>query len=242
MTCAPHPLDSLGTGVFIRRIADYPVELLARFSWACIAVVNEGRGALNRDPGWWADARAAGVTLTAFDWLPTPQRFATGLEDAITWSAEHGSACYVADLEREWHHEPAAATAYVDAARRACDAVRCGLGLTSFAMVPKRREWEILVAGCADLSVPQAYDRDGYYAPDYAARCVDRWQALGAQRIAVGRGAFVDPDRRGPEHARWRSVPEIARHRATTPPGMPTCWWPPAGRPRWQRVEAMVRA
>lgn len=234
-------LDVLGTGVFVRRLHDYPIEILARFGWAIVPVINAGRAELNRDPAWWADARAAGVRLVAMDWLPTPTRMVTGHAEAVAWSAEHGAIAWLIDAEAEWHHRPVPAAALVAEARQLCDAHGLGLGLTSLAMLPDRREWEILVAGCADLSVPQPYDRYGAYEADYAARSVDRWQRLGAQRIAVGRGAFVDPDGVGPEKARWRSPQEIERHRATTPPGLATAWWPPAGRPSARVVDAIVR-
>ncbi len=238
------PLDRLGVGVFVRRIQDWPIELLARFGWACVAVLSSGRGAMNRDSGWWRAAGAAGVVLTAMDWLPGPERWPAGLADAIAWSAEHGSVCWVVDAEREWVDEVYEADLYVRRARVRCDAAGCGLGLTSYATLPRRWPAEVFVPGCSDLTIPQPYDRWGAYLPGYAARVLDRYREAGAVRLAVGRGAFVDPDGAGPERARWRTPLEIARHRETTPPIegdlVGSCWWPPRGRPKARVVEAIV--
>lgn len=233
-----HPLDSLGVGVFVRRLRDWPIEALARFDWACVPVLTSGRGAMNRDAGWWADAQAASVRLTAMDWLPPPGNFEAGLERAIDWSAEHGSLCWVVDAEtpgppRGWIGQPVQAHSYVAIARARCDASDCGLGFTGIAMLPRRAEWRAFIEGCGDLLVPQPYDRWGAYEAAYPGRVLDRWRELGArdERLYIGRGAFVDPDGRGPEHARWRTPQEIERHRATTPPGLAgECWWPPVGK------------
>lgn len=245
---APHPLEALGVGVFVRRIEDWPIEVLARFDWACVAVLTSGRGTINRDPAWWKDAGAAGVRLTAMDWLPSPHRWKPGLEEAIDWSTAHGSLCWVADAEtpgppRGWNGATRETRDYLELARARCDAAGCGLGFTGIAMLPRTVTWRRWVAGASDLLVPQPYDRWGAYEPDYAEKVLDRWRELGAaeERLVVGRGAFVDPDARGPEKARWRTPGEIARHRATTPVGATAeCWWPPVGKPPSRAVEAIV--
>ncbi len=243
-----NPLDELGVGVFVRRIGDWPIEVLARFDWACIAVIEDGRGKLNRDVGWWADARAGGVKLTAMDWLPPPAKWRTGLAEAVAWSAEHGSLCYVLDAEgpgppKGWNGQLAPAKAFVAEARRLCDASRTGLGFTGFATLPPIFPGPTFLRGCADLQIPQPYDRHGAYALGYGQRSVDGYRKLGATRIAIGRGAFVDPDGVGPELARWRVPQEIERHRATTPRNglVGEIWWPPAGTPRPRVVDAIVR-
>lgn len=243
-----NPLDELGVGVFVRRIGDWPIEVIARFGWACVAVIGQGRGALNRDPEWWADARAAGVVLTAMDWLPPPAGWKTGLDDAIAWSSAHGSLCYVLDAEtpgppRGWNGQLAPAQAFVREARRLADEYRTGLGFTGLAKLPSIFPGPTFVQECFDLSIPQPYDRYGAYEPLYGRRSVEHYRKLGASRIAIGRGAFVDPDGVGPEKARWRSPQEIERHRATTPTTgiVGEIWWPPAGTPKPRIVDAIVR-
>lgn len=241
-----NPLDALGVGVFVRRIRDWPIEVLARFDWACIAVINSDRGAINRDSQWWRDAGAAGVTLTAMDWLPTPGRWRAGLADAIAWSAEHGSICYVADAEgptppRGWNGEAEAAQEYVAEARRRCDMSRCALGWTGLALPPRDGAWRAF-AGGADLTICQPYDRDHQLDARYPVRSVERYRELGAKRVALGRGAFrreVQPD--GSMRSRWRTPSEIEAHRRTTPEGTTSeCWWMPAGTPSARVVDAIA--
>lgn len=246
-TLAPPPPEGegrLGVGVFVRRISDWPIELLARFDWAVVAVLSSGRGAMNRDASWWRDAGAAGVVLMAMDWLPSPERWRSGLADGIAWSSAHGSTCWINDAEREWVRQALEAARYVEYARAQCDASGCGLGLTSYATLPRHWPSDVLVSGCGDITIPQPYDRWGAYEPGYATRVLERYRELGATRLAVGRGAFVDPDAQGPKKSRWRRPLEIARHRETTPPLkgdlVGECWWPPRGKPPAGRVEAIV--
>lgn len=243
-----NPLDRLGTGVFVRRIGDFPIEVLACFDWACVAVIEKGRSAINRDPAWWADAAAAGVVLTAFDWLPPPATWSTGLEDAIAWSSAHGSICFVLDAEgpgppKGWNGQLAAAQAFSREARRLCDFYRCGLGFTGFASLSPIFPGPTFLQECSDLAIPQPYDRHGAYQPGYGKHSVEGYRKLGATRIAIGRGAFVDPDGVGPDRARWRSPQEIARHRATTPSEglVGSIWWCPVGKPSPRILNAIVQ-
>jgi hypothetical protein len=240
-------LDALGVGVFVRRIKDWPIEVLARFDWACVAVVNDGRGKINRDSQWWRDARAAGVTLTAMDWLPTPGKWRSGLDDAIAWSTEHGSICYVADAEgpappRGWNGAAAQAREYVAAARALCDRHGCALGWTGLALPPRDDAWRAF-AGGSDLTICQPYDRDHELDPRYPVRSVERYRELGAQRVVLGRGAFRrERQSDGSLASRWRTPSEIEAHRATTPAGtVSEAWWMPAGTPRARIVDAIVR-
>lgn len=243
-----HPLERLGTGVFIRRISDWPIEVLARFGWACVAVISGQRARLNRDAAWWRDASAAGVRLTAMDWLPTPATWRSGLAEAIAWSAEHGSLCYVTDAEgpsapRGWNGAVVPARAYVAEMQRLTAAAGCGLGVTALALPPASYP-RILIEGCPDLAITQPYDRDHALDAAYPVRSSARYVELGArpERIVVGRGAFRRERGRGGELVpRWRTPGEIEAHRATTPAGTAaTCWWPPVGRMPPRVVDAIV--
>jgi hypothetical protein len=240
LAVALDPLDALGTGIFVRRAQDWPIELLSMFRWACVAV-RTPNGRLNRDAAWWSEARAAGVVLTAMDWLPEPGGWQPKLlADDIDWTAQQGSVCWVSDAEtpgppRGWNGQLTQTRRYIAEARAACDRAGVALGFTGIAMLPATATWRAWVAGCSDLLIPQPYDRYGAYEVAYPRRVLDRWIELGADagRIVIGRGAFVDPDGPGPLAARWRTAAEIARHRATTPTGYPLvgeAWWPPAGR------------
>lgn len=242
-----NPLDALGVGIFVRRIEDWPIELLARFDWACVAVISSGRGKLNRDPAWWRDAGAAGVTLTAMDWLPPPGNWRPGLADAIAWTAEHGSICYVADAEgpgppRGWNGCDEEAREYVAAMRELCDRAGCGLGVTALAL-PPRSYPRVLIEGCSDLAICQPYDRDHRLDRKYPLRSIERYRDLGAQRIAIGRGAFRrERNSMGELRARWRTPSEIEAHHATTPAEglVGEAWWPPVGTPSDRIVDAIV--
>lgn len=246
-----NPLDNLGVGIFVRRLVDWPIEVLARFDWAAVPVIASGRGKLNRDEQWFKDARNAGVTLVAWDWLPPSGhlKWSPGLGDAIRWSAEQGAACFMSDPEREWYGKRDEAKLYVGASQFAAREAGIALGVTSYALPSKRWPSDVFVPGLPDLCVPQPYDRFGEFAPGYAERSLEAYRRKGAERLVLGRGAFqlVRPhDQPGPQRARarWRYPAEIRAHIATIPARAADVageiWWPPRGEAPKGVVQAIV--
>lgn len=239
-TTAPpgDPLDALGRGVFVRRISDWPVQLLARFDWCCVAVISGRREALNRDAGWYRDAQAAGVAVTVFDWLPSPHNYRAGLRGAVAFAVNVGALCYVVDAEKEWKGAgDEIAAAYMDE----IDAGGMPPGFTSYSL-PKQHPgipWRAFLSRSV-LSIAQAYDRDHLLAPHYATQAVAGYRERGAGRVVVGRGAHRRDDPATPEREVWRTPAQIVEHRATTPPKAAECWWMPAGQPSGRVVDAIV--
>jgi hypothetical protein len=238
------PLDALGVGIFVRKIHDFPIELVARFGWVCVALLNSGRMSLNRDSGWFADARAAGVRITVFDWLPPRARWLAGLTDGVRFADEVGALAWIGDCEGDWHGAPeSAAIAYMDSVTE-FGGGRVRPGFTSLALPSLHRTipWRAFLSRSA-LAIPQPYDADSELDPAYPQRSCDEYRAHGAVRNACGRGAYRRDDPHTPrDEAGWRSASEIAEQRALTPTSglVGTCWWPPAGRPDARLVDAMV--
>jgi hypothetical protein len=245
---AHDPLDALGVGVFVRRLRDWPIEIISRFGWCCVAIVTAERKAINRDLAWYEAARAAGVTITTMDWLPAPTSWHRGLADAIAFSAEVGAEAYVIDAEREWKGEDDEARRYLAAAAKMTETItpHVRLGFTSYALCSPHPTipWRTFLGG-TEIAIAQAYDREHALKRGYAERAIAEYEERGARRVVVGRGAYRRELARSPggkPRVRWRTALEIEQHAATTPASghVGTCFWPPVGRPPAAVLDAIT--
>lgn len=236
------PLDRLGTGAFVRRVQDWPLEVVRRFGWVCVAVINSNRAAMNRDRAWFEAVRSAGVAITVMDWLPAPANWGKGLASAVAFAREVGALAYVIDGELEWKGKHAvAAAAFVAEVARLGAEVRPGFTSYSLPTSHPTLPWRAFLEHAA-LAIPQPYDRFLNAAPGYAERACEEYRARGAVRIACGRGAHRADDPATPQVEAWRTPDQLRAHRALTPPAgiVGTAWWFPAGRPSAERVDAIV--
>ena len=91
-----------GPGLFLRSRLEawYPLaDMAASLTWACVPVIkgmHAGRRvAMNRNRAYIEMLTYRGVTVTGFDWLPSPNNWETGLESAIDFIADTGGRGFV---------------------------------------------------------------------------------------------------------------------------------------------------
>jgi hypothetical protein len=221
-----------GKGLFARAWDDNPPEVLAAyFNWICVPVINEARQKVNRHLDFFAKCKILGLGLSTFDWLPKPESWLDGLEDAIAFTAAAGASTYFIDAEAAFFHQGTAASAFVTAARGFCNAHGIRLGFTSYGdphWAPAF-PWDPFCKQ-TDVSIAQAYDMDHQLVANYADRAIQGYRDFGAPRVILGRGLFRN-DPSGTPHPRWRHPDELRAHLALTPPGVTSvAFWPPAGK------------
>ena len=205
-----------GTWLWLRLASLPRVEDCLPHLDGVIVPLHTSRGPVHVGPtlrAWLREWTDAGKVWWAMDWLT-----GTGnahVEDLCARSLDLGAAGLMLDAERPagWRGRVRDARDYRDALAEHAGgldlAVTDGAGISIGASVlgPLLAE----VDGVRPIGVPQSYDPDGRYDPDYHQERVDRWRALGAQRVVVGLGLWLG----GPD--RHRTPEELRRHMAGVP-------------------------
>ena len=263
-----------GAGIFFRLIRSgsggrhiyNPLnEIVPAFDFVMVPFINKNRDRLNRraadarqpsDDDYCRELISNGVTVVGWDWLPNPSNWRDNLEEAIAHTAEIGGRGWVVDAEVEWKNSAALnprwhaiawaeAERYVEYARGLCRQHGLWFGFTSFpgVVVHHQLPYAAFVAG-TDMSVPQTYDKDHNYNPEYFRTSSEGYLGFGAKAILAGSGAFEEipnpawrpPGARPPGYNTrtkhflhpWRTREQYERHLGTMPnfADSVVCWVP----------------
>lgn len=211
-------LGLCGTALFLRELNDLdPTTYAKAFDWVCVPVIGSGRTAFNRDRVWYETAKAGGVTITTFDWLPSAETWERGFQDVFAFTASVGGRAVVLDAERSFRGERQASADYVGAAMGFGRAYGLKVGFTSYGApwnIPDL-PWDVFCGG-TDFAIPQTYDPDGNYNGTLIARANAFYRSKGARCILQGLGAYQKTG--GTPPYRWRTAAELERHLALVPP------------------------
>jgi len=234
-----------GAGMFVRATHHYPEYADQHLAWASICVLSGGRPR-SRSTEFWAKRREAGVVLSAWDWFPNPDKPTKGLADAIKFAAEQGAVSFILNAEKAFRGRPEAAREYASAARAACDEHGLALGFSSYSKpyTVKDFPWDEFSEHC-DFGVPQIYDRENEFDPDYPSEAIQAWRAVGFDLVLPACGIYygVKPTRKGEKWKwYWRKAYMVTRHLHLFPEPL-IAWlaWPLAGRPPGATLEALGR-
>lgn len=213
MTCPTLPpiADPLaiGGGLFLRADDFLEPELASELDHVAIPVDLKGRN-INRDRAWYREAECA---VLGWAWFTTdPGEF----REAIEFTASIGGRAFIINGEKELRGRRDVARRIAEACRRACDDVGLPLGLVSYSIPQTVTDfpWRVFAEVC-DFGMPEVYDREGTYDPNYPRRAIEGYQKAGFARVLTACGVYRrDDDRAG---WRWRTEAEIERHLALFP-------------------------
>ena len=242
--CEPAPYlegPHAGAGLFLRDKDFLPRYGPEHLDWASVCVLGGGRPR-NRGRAWWAARMDEGLDLSAWDWFPDPDRPTKNLADAVRFAADNGARSFIMNAEKGFRGRPDAARRYGEAARELADRYKLWLGLVSYSITNEYLRdfpWAEFAEVC-DFGVPEIYDREGEYDPEYPAKAIQSWYDMGFSRVLPACGVYVRKD--GGRGWRWRTDGEVGRHLDLFPEDM-EAWigWPIAGHPPEGTLRGLAR-
>ena len=168
------------------------------FDWACCPVLWRDKDpdgeAAGRRPNRHAEIYQVFAARSIPWWgmvFCSPADFEAELRDAVAFCAAHGAVGLVLDVERPFRDVPRSQVSRLARfARKLCDDAGLKLGFTSYGGrgYPRVYKFKAWLAHCNGITVPQHYDRDLAFDPDYPAESQARYHAAGAKHIVAGVG------------------------------------------------------
>lgn len=200
-----------GVGIWLRQFGDItPAEALDALDFV---VVPGHRDTVRvyRNPtavAWMNEYVRGGGKLWIMDWLPPAGWGVDHIPELAQWAKERGAVGVMADLEPDagWRNAHEEAEAYGWALRQAADQRGLATSYTDYGRGGNSDRVMRTLLSYLTNGVPQSYDPNGTYVPNYHERSERYWRERGAQDITMGLGLWLRGERR------HRTPAEFKRH------------------------------
>lgn len=205
-----------GVGIWLRQFGDLtPDQAKEYLDFVIVPGSRDGRRVYrNRTAIDWMDRYVAlGGDLWIMDWLPPagvpdPTKVAEHVPELCQWAKERGAKGVMADLEPDagWRNADTAARIYGQTLQRAASQRGLATAYTDYGRGGNSASVMRTLLSFLGEGVPQSYDPNGTYEPDYHARSEAYWLDRGAKRVSIGLGLWLRGERR------HRTPQEFAAH------------------------------